>query len=814
MIREPDCTRCPLSAECNPTEVCVVPRNAQADVLVVTRSPLTDRAAQALSALLAEAGITSYATTSAIKCRAEADPSRADIKACRYFLELEIEKINPQWILTLGNEALYSAANRSGVMKYRGHVLERPDGRKIVPTVNPSIIGRYPGMRGGLLADLRYFHSLVSGDAASTAIPEVGQVVDMFHLRLLRAELERSVAMSFDVETTGFDEFLPDSRLISIGFTLEREDGSLSVWSLALYHPESPFYKTWKKALAFITPAMEAIPKAIAHNGKFDCRWLRQFGNHTILTFDTMLAAGLLDENRPKGLKGLAQQLLGAVPWNIDSSRLLESPLEDVLVYNGLDTYYTHLLWKVFRKDLAKQPRLARLFLKLIMPCSEVFTDIEREGIWIDQVQLQRNLEEAERILAGIDEKIMEYVPDDHGFKEINFNPSNFLRWLLFEHLGLPVIARGKTGPSLAEAVLLELKEEYDIAKLLLERARWQKIISGFLRPYTEMVDENSRIHTTFKLAGTVTGRLASGKPEQDQVVGRTKSRGINLQQVPRDSFVRGLFGAPPGWAFIEFDFSQIELRIAAFLAQERNMLHLYATGQDLHMAMAQRMTGKPANAVSKDERKKAKAVNFGFLYGMGASKFQVTAFTNYGVHVTEKEAFDARTAFFQQYPDLRAWHGKQKRLVNKYGRVESPIGRVRHLPDIYSSNETTHSEAERQAINSPVQSFGSDLALIALIRLRRLFKERGYKTFPVGTVHDAINFQAPISELPEVLPLIKKVMENPPLRKWFGIDMNVPIVADAKVGSRWGFANEVPGDIVSNPHKLREWIDGQDLPR
>ena len=239
-------------------------------------------------------------------------------------------------------------------------------------------------------------------------------------------------------------------------------------------------------------------------------------------------------------------------------------------------------------------------------------------------------------------------------------------------------------------------------------------------------------------------------------------------------------------------------------------MLRLYNLGQDIHTAMAQRMTNKPE--VTKEERKKAKAVNFGFLYGMGWKKFVETAWENYGVRVTEAEARDFRVAFFHQFPELVQWHRRQRQLVGRYKRVESPLGRIRHLPDIDSSNPDVKAEAQRQSINSPVQSFASDMCVYSLVILHKLFDKKGFRARSVGTVHDAINFEVPIEEVPQVLPLIRYVMESLPLEKVFGVSLTVPIIADAKIGTRWGSAEEVEAEVSSSPTRLKQWLSERNL--
>lgn len=360
---------------------------------------------------------------------------------------------------------------------------------------------------------------------------------------------------------------------------------------------------------------------------------------------------------------------------------------------------------------------------------------------------------------------------------------------------------------------MMALADDWPVAALLLERVEWNKFHTAFFTPYSTQITEDSRLRTTFKPWGTVTGRLSSGKEDQEKITGRVQRRGVNLQQVPRNKLVRGVFGAAPGWFFVEADYSQIELRIAAFIAQEPTMLHLYATGQDIHMAMAMRMTGKPASAVTPEERKRAKAVNFGFLYGMGWNKFIKTAFVNYGLVVTEEESRAFRASFFAQFPQLIKWHGRQRSLAARFGRVETPMGRIRHLPDIESGNPEVRAEAERQAINSPVQGMASDMALLSLVHTAREFRRLGIEAYPIGTVHDAVNFEVRADDVARALPVIKRTMETLPLERLFGCQVNVPIIADLKVGTHWGGAQEVPANIITGPaRQLEKWLEANGL--
>lgn len=839
LIRDPQCTSCKMHTQAEGRDRCVTAKgNHDATVLVVSKSPLGERGQSEINTYLTRAGFDPdrMAFTGAIKCLVwDLTPGRVDLKTCKSYLDKEIEAIRPQWILALGNEALSSSAGKSGIMKHRGVVYDRPDGVKVMATISPSAVYRNPGQKGGFEADLAYFHRLVTGEQADLNLepgPDSYHIVDTkAALKNLIEKLEWATECSFDIESTGFNEFDLSAdnpaKIVSLAVTLawldpETGEANLDVFAIPLYHPQSVWRSRWEQILQLIAPLLIKIKHRIAHNGKFDCRWLHRFLVPLYQSFDTMLAAHLLDENRPKGLKPLARQLLGVEPWAIDTKDLLTEPIKKVLWYNALDTWHTYNLRTILRKQLLDQPRLAKLFQHIIMPASNVLVRVEQHGVWTDKPKMMKHWAISQSELENVDAQLMEWVPETHPFQiqkkrrggvieqieGVNFNPSNFARWFIFDHLGMPVLARGKEkpngdlgDPSMAESVMMELQASpgHPAIDLLLSRTKWEKYTSAFFSAYAEQIDANDRIHTTFKLSGTVTGRLSSGKADEEKVTSTRQIRGVNLQQVPRDEFVRGVFGSPPGSYFVEFDYSQIELRVAAFLAGERNMLHLYATGQDIHMAMAMRMTGKPAHLVTKEERKKAKAVNFGFLYGMGWRKFIQTAWSNYGVRVTEAESKAFRKTFFDEFPMLMAWHARQRATAHKYGHVTSPLGRVRNLPDIHSRVNEVKSEAERQAINSPVQGFASDMALWSMVLVDKKFKKMALQSTPIGTVHDACNYEIPREELSIALPIIKDTMENLPLQEVFGIDLTVPIIADCKVGTRWGGATEIEPESVYN---------------
>lgn len=746
------------------------------------------------------------------------DFGKADLKAAREEFSENVRQHSPDGILAMGNECLFTALGHSGIMKWRGQA-EVAHGCVVMPTIALGAIERNPSQIQLLYADMRALYAAVHGQPrnADAKPSKVRVVKSESTIEAFSSEAERAIAVAFDLETSSFNELAKDSFIVCAAFTFLFEDGTKTCWAVPLKHRWSPCKKNWDSIIRRMSWAVKRVPVRIAHNAKFDCRWLVHFGAPIPANFDTQLAAHLLDENRFKGLKPLAQMLLDAPPWSIDIVTGKNAPpwytqhlLHDILKYCALDTWHTMRLYQLFEPQLRQDRRLHNLFSKLIMPASQSLVHIERRGVYVHRDALEEGARIVSKTLTGIDNELRSYVPE--GVTDVNFNPSNFLRWFLYDHLELPIIRMGKVGPSVAESVISHLNDTnpHRVLELLLERVKWQKHQSSFFNPYRELITDDSRLHTTFKLHGTVTGRLSSGKEDSDKVTGSRKAamRGVNLQQVPRDTLVRGVFGAAPGWAFIEADYSQIELRIAAEISGERTLRQLYAQNQDVHMAMAMKMTGKPASKITKEERKKAKAVNFGFLYGMGPAKFVETAWDNYGVKVTIEEAQAARAAFFQQFPMLLKWHATQRRLAHKNLRVQSPLGRIRHLPDIVSREKGVVGEAERQAINSPVQAMASDLCLLSLVLLDRQFRKLQLRSTPIGTVHDAINFEAPLEELPRVLPLIKKTMENPPLEQLFGCSISIPLVSDIGVGRAWGKSVEIPATSLRSRRHTKEWLD------
>lgn len=723
--------------------------------------------------------------TNVVKCRPPNNrtPERGEAKVCSsQYLIRELELVAPEYVLLLGNTPLLHVFGKSGITKHHGTLFTRKFGAHsatCMPTIHPAAVLRNPKWGSPFGADIHRLGQLLRGESSGVTTKTV-HIDSLSKLRALRRELMGASAIAFDIETytepadapqkrSSFQEWHGDeSHIVSIAFTWKQ---GFSAFVL-VNHPIAQWDDL--DVLQYLKPALERDDcRYLAHNGKFDCRWLAAKGVNVPLRFDTMLAAHLLEENRQKGLKPLSRVVLGADPYGVgeELKNATLMPVSRLGIYNGKDTDYTYRLYKTFHHQLREQPGLARIFGLLMMPASRALVDIERTGVWIDNERWQTRHDEAREKVAALQSYIDRFVPEQ--YRPINLNSPAQVGRLLFEHLKLPVLLHtAKGAPSTSETVLLRLAGRHKVAAAIIKYRKWAKYLSTYLLPWRyEHSDANGRIHSNYKLFGTVTGRL-SGEG--------------GIQQVPRDPFIRSIIGAPPGWKFVQADFSQVELRIAAMIAGEENMLAQYARGEDIHMIRACRMTGKSPDQVEKEERKKAKAVNFGYIYGMGAAKFVLYSFDNYGLTVSLDEAERDRAGFFSDYPALLTWHARQRRLVNRYRQVQSPLGRIRHLPDVVSGEKEVRAEAERQAINSPVQSMASDLMLFALVKLHRIMPRK--QALVLGTVHDSILFQIRDDVVDKWAGIIKTTMEDmDSVERAFQCKITVPIIADIEVGQHWG---------------------------
>lgn len=788
-IRNKKCKLCPLHASAD--HVCLMGVGPKAaSIMIVGEAPgaredeahqaFVGPAGQLLRQLLKEAGVKpeDCYITNVAKCRPPDNrtPELNELKMCgSTYLSQEIAKVRPRWILLLGNSALRGVVGKSGITKHRGSTYELGESCTAFAAFHPAYALRNPRHLEPLRADLERFGRMVRGETHEATSTKSYLIDSKGKLKVLIKKLMEAKEISFDLETSYDHEnkqyHKPWDRgaaIVSIAFSVEEGAG----YFVPLWHAESPWVDKWQEILLLLKPALQRDGvKYIAHNGKFDTRWLAAFGVFNRLTFDTMLAAHILEENRRKGLEELSSVFFGAARWKFDLKNAHTEPIRKLCRYNCTDTDFTLRLYHKFKEELKANPRQGRIFVKLMMPANQVLTQVETLGMYVYPKRLKSTQRDVLRKREEARTELLGYVPK-YNRANINFNSTQQVAHWLFTELGLPIIKTTEKGAaSTAESVLVQLADKHPAPKALMVYREW-KGHAEKLAAWERAMDKNGRIHTNYKLFGTVTGRLSSEEP--------------NLQQVPREGSMRTVFGAPKGWYFVEADYSQVELRIIAMLSGDPTLRRVYLTGGDAHTKTASELANVDPSLITKEQRKKAKPVNFGFSYGMKEKKFIEYARDNYGVHYTMPEAVLYRRRFFDTYSRLLAWHERQRRLGRRYGRVTSPIGRVRHLPDMFSSDQSVSAEAERQAINSPVQSLASDCMLMSLVLLHSRLRPSDARI--VGTVHDALLFEVRKEARDEVLPIIKQTMEDmTPLENWFGCEMDIPITTEITYGKYWG---------------------------
>ena len=772
-----DCKKCELHKSAQ--AICLMGRGpVPCDVMIIGEAPgfreddvgkpFAGKAGQLLDKVMQEVGLdrSKVYITNVVKCRPPENrtPSTSEIKACAEYLEQEFAAVTPKYVLLLGATALKAVLKKAKITEIHGKIFKE-HGRHYLPTFHPAAALRDPRRLDPIHADFERFVGLIKrGKEAAPAALNLTIINSFDEFNDLIEDLKSAKAVAFDLETTSLEWYRPEGKINCLGLATKNKQ-----WVLPLDGFGSKFKKSevQQEMIEIIEEVLQG-KRVIAQNGKFDNLWLRaKYGLRFPLTFDTMLAAHILDENSPNSLNYLSRAFFQAPDYDLPLKDKIQvdtgQKAKKLYTYCAYDVYYTLKLYYLFRSKLKKDPDIRKVFTRLVMPLVDIYEDAEEQGITIDVKRLEEVEQELLEDIAKLVSRLGKKVEGD-----VNWNSPQQVAEVLFGQWGLQPIDETPTGnPSTSESVLKMLASKHKGVSLLLKYREKHKQYSGFVKSWKNKM-HRGKLHPSFKLAGTVTGRPSCSDP--------------NLQQTPRDSLIRTLITAPKGWDLVEVDQSQVELRVAAMLSGERTMKLIFQTGGDIHTTTAQEVSGNID--VTKEERKKAKAVNFGFLYGMGWNKFTEYAREKYGVELTPGQAKAYRTRFFEKYSDLPIWHERQRRKAHMFQEVKTPTGRVRRLPSILSTDQGVRAEAERAAINSPVQGFAAEVTLMGMIEIRNRLPWS--KVRPIGTIHDAILILIKKGYLDKALPIIKDAMENPPLLDTFGIRMTVPLIVEASVGN-WG---------------------------
>lgn len=588
-------------------------------------------------------------------------------------------------------------------------------------------------------------------------------------LNALAGRLSNSVKISLDTETTSTNPM--QAKLV--GISLAVEEGS--AYYLPVGHAGSGRQLTPQNVIDSLSPSLkDKNIQKIGHNLKYDCLVLLNYGLRVSpMSFDTMIAGWVIEPDSHRlGLKKMAESELNVTMTEI--SELIGSgtkqltmdrvAIEDAAPYAGADAEIPLRLEKILKERLIKNG-LLEVFQKIEMPLIPVLMDMEFTGIAVDKDFFKEFSNELSVRMLEIQKETYRLVGYD-----FNLNSTQQLSKALFETLHLtPPDSSNKTKAgtfSTSADVLDAMKGQHAVVDLILEFREISKLVSTYLDALPRQVNpKTGRVHTSFNQTGSVTGRLASSDPNLQNIPTRTE-----LGHKVREGFI-----ADPGKALVSVDYSQIELRIAAHMSGDKAMLDAFRDGQDIHAATAAAIYNVPINQVTKDQRRHAKAINFGLIYGMSA--FGLTRTTE----LTLAEAENFVKEYFNDFPGVKSYLDNIRMIAAETGYVQTMLGRKRYFPQLkQAATSQIKARAEREAINAPIQGTAADIMKVAMIRLPDELKNAGLKAQLMLQVHDELLLECPREELKKTVDVTKAVMEN-------AYRLEIPLKTDAAYGTNWG---------------------------
>jgi DNA polymerase I len=607
----------------------------------------------------------------------------------------------------------------------------------------------------------------VSGNAPKTEL-KVTVVDSAAGLAALSGILSNASIISFDTETTSTDEMT--ARLVGISLAVEAGSG----YYIPVGHTAGSQLPIEHVLSALRKPLTDPhIPK-IGHHLKYDYIMLvRQGLRAAPLAFDTMVAEFVIDPGSHNlGLKNMAAARLGEGMTHIEDligtgknqRTMAEVSISEAAPYAAADAETTLRLKPMLEAELKQFPKLWDLFNNVEMPLIRVLADMEMAGVALDKSFFAAFSVQLTERLAAIEKQVYQAVG-----RTFNINSTQQLSSVLFETLRLTPPDRGRKTSSghysTAAGVLDEMSGQHPVVDMILEYREYSKLKSTYVDALPAQINpETGRVHTSYSQTGAVTGRLSSSNP--------------NLQNIPIRTelgrHVRRGFVADPGNVFVSLDYSQIELRIVAHMASDEAMLNAFRLGQDIHAATAAAIYNVPLEDVTKEQRRHAKAINFGLIYGMSA--FGLTRTTD----LTLSESQEFVEAYFNQFPGVKKYLDGIRRSARTTGFVETLLGRRRYFPVLKSTlNQTLRNREEREAINAPIQGTAADIMKIAMIRIPPAIVQAGLHGRLLLQVHDELVIECPLEEMNKTIHEAREIMEN-------ALPLSIPLTSEARWGINW----------------------------
>lgn len=785
-------------------------------------------------------------------------PTKKQIEEYSYYLSEELRELQPECVLCLGELSMNIVCGTKKLGAFKGK--QQPitlfeNAGTAFATYSPYYVDNNMEALESWAKDINKAWDFANGTVQSVSATKVVYCDTFEKIVQLAKYVQQTGTASFDFETKKIDDKLGTFEEGFYATTLSISFQVGSAWVIPLQHFESPYTEDEvAEIMGFLKKAIFENPKVrkIGHNLNFDFHVLRTYGIEKLRgrIDDTMLMQHLHDETEKRGLKELTSiyfQEFSGYENELDGMDWTKIPIRTLIQYNGTDTDLTLRLCILLESYLLEDEPSYIIYRNLTMAVFRPLWEAEKMGMLINrdflskavkdvdgyieqQVKILRDnkivkryelameSKKTEAAISELQNKLVEWRNTHNAgtkteqtmvqkladlksgkvaaYEGVSFGSPKQMQDLLYfspDGFKFKSLDTGTGKDVLAE---LESQDKTGFIKELLKLRSMEKMQGTYLKGILQRLDRNDRIHTSFKLAGTASGRISSANPNLQNMPNSYKLDDDMSRDIVKK--VKKSFIPPKGHSLIQVDFSQAEIRIIASFAKEENMIAVYAGDGDIHTktaASVMHLTVEQFKELEKDVQKlkrfQAKAVNFGFLYGMSAEGFQDYAKTGYKVIYTDEEAVHTRNAFFNTYPALLDYHELYKEKGRKYGWVRTLFGRRRRLLDINSSDGYKRGADERVAVNSPIQGSAGEFTLFAIALLYLRLPNR-WKI--VNTIHDSIMLYVPTEEVKEAAEFVQYTMSNLPTKQYFQKELyKVQMKADAEASTEsWADLQEL----------------------
>ena len=586
-------------------------------------------------------------------------------------------------------------------------------------------------------------------------------------LDALIKKLSKAKILALDTETDGLDFTVANL----VGISVSAKAGEAAYIPIQHDYEGAPKQLSKKMVIEKLKPLLEKVP-VVGQHIKFDRNVLAQHGLElNNIGSDSMLMSYVLDSTATRhNLDAMAKFYLNyetttyeeVAGKGVKQITFNQVNLESGSHYAAEDADITFRCYELLKEKLSQKPELEKVLSEIDLPMVKVLSEVEQNGALIDPEVLRIQSNNLGQRISGLEEKAF-----SEAGKEFNLASTKDLREIFFEEMNMPVMKKTPGGqPSTDESVLQDLARDYELPKILLEH----RTLANLKHTYTDSLPEQispktGRIHTSYLQAVTTTGRLSSADP--------------NLQNIPikteEGRMIRNAFVAPKGQKLLSIDYSQIELRIMAHLSKDKGMISAFQNGEDIHSATAAEVFGNPGEAASEEDRRSAKAINFGLIYGMSAFGL------GKALGIPRNMAQEYIDSYFSKYPGVKLYMEQTKEIAREKGFVETLFGRRLYLPGIHSGR--TRQAAERAAINAPMQGTAADIMKIAMINIQDWLEKEKIKAKMILQVHDEVILEVATKEADSVATKISEIMSK-------AAKLSVPLEVESGIADNWGEAH------------------------